>query len=86
MGLTKSKEQLQNCIDSVTDQSKRIWLYLTHNSPLDQLGDDKEPIVWHDPIIDDYWEELEEAFDWRKQQDIIADISGIEIENVEMKK
>jgi hypothetical protein len=53
---------------------------------LDQLGDDEEPIVWHDPIIDEYWDELEEAFDWRKQQDIITDISGIEIENVEMKK
>jgi len=82
----KGIEWEQNCIDSVTDQSKRIWLYSTHNSPLDQLGDDEEPIVWHDPIIDEYWDELKEAFDWRKQQDIITDISGIEIENVEMKK
>ena len=48
----------------------------------------KNPLfgMTHDPIIDEYWDELEEAFDWRKQQDIITDISGIEIENVEMKK
>jgi hypothetical protein len=43
------------------------------------------PIVWHAPfsIVNDYWDELEEAIDRKKNA---TDIRGIHIQNVEMKK
>jgi hypothetical protein len=46
--------------------------------------DNEEPIVWHEPILDEYWEELEAKIDGRKK--LGTDIKCISIENVEMKK
>jgi hypothetical protein len=48
--------------------------------------DNEEPIVWHEPILDHYWDRLEAEIDARKQQEIVTDIDDINIENVEMKK
>jgi hypothetical protein len=51
---------------------------LVHNTRWhQQLMNNEEPIVWHEPILDEYWNQLEEA---------IYDIDIIQIENVEMKK
>jgi hypothetical protein len=46
--------------------------------------DNEEPIVWHEPILDEYWNNLDAAIDRRKQQETGTDISGIHIENVEI--
>jgi hypothetical protein len=81
IGLEKVKRQLQTCIDSVT-RGNSFDLILTHNIYEDQ----EEPIVWHEPILDRYWDVLEAEIDSRKQQEIVTDIRGIHIENVEMKK
>ena len=86
IGLEKVKEQLQTCIDSVT-RDKNVHLKLIHNSFLDTLMDNEEPIVWHEPILDEYWGRLEAEIDRRKQLDnVTADIERIHIENVEMKE
>jgi hypothetical protein len=48
--------------------------------------DNEEPIVWHEAILDHYWDQLENEIDRRKQQEIVTDISSICISNVEMSK
>jgi hypothetical protein len=48
--------------------------------------DNEYPIVWHEPILDDYWDQLEAAIYRRKQDEQVTDIRGIYILNVEMKK
>jgi hypothetical protein len=48
--------------------------------------DNKEPIVWHEPILDEYWDQLEATIDRMRQVDRVTDISDIKITNVEMKK
>jgi hypothetical protein len=49
--------------------------------------DNEEPIVWHEPILDEYWNQLETEIDRRKQLDnVTTDIERIQIENVEMKE
>jgi hypothetical protein len=45
--------------------------------------DNEEPIVWHEPIVDEYWNRLEAKMN---QLDIDTKIGRIEITNVEMKK
>jgi hypothetical protein len=82
IGLEKVKRQLQSCIHSV----KTVNLKLTHNTYGNQLMDGKEPIVWHEPILDEYWDQLENEIDRNCQLHIVDDISDINIENVEMKK
>ena len=55
IGLEKVKEQLQECINSVMyNESGRVYLRLEHNSYQGQLMDNEEPIVWHEPILDEY--------------------------------
>ena len=81
-GLAKLKRQLQNCI-RLAYLEESFNLDLTHNSYQDQLMDNEEPIVWHEPILDEYWHRIEEAIDRKKHA---TDISGIHIQNVEMKK
>jgi hypothetical protein len=54
--------------------------------PWDQLVDNEEPIVWHEPILNEYWGRLDETINWRKQEEIVTEIHGIEIKNIEMKK
>jgi hypothetical protein len=85
IGLEKTREQLQSCIESVL-LGNTFELNLTHNTDYhDTLMDNEEPIVWHEPILDEYWGRFEEEIDARRQVDIV-DICDINIENVEMKK
>jgi hypothetical protein len=80
------KERLQNCIESVSREPK-FELELIHNNLwAQQLIDNEEPIVWHEPTLDEYWDQLETEIDRKKQQEIVTDISSIRISNVEMKK
>jgi hypothetical protein len=81
IGLEKVKEQLQDCIASAI-QEPSFELCLTHNDMWTQ----QQPIVWHEPILDYYWEQLEEEFDQNKQMGIVTKINHIGITNVEMKK
>jgi hypothetical protein len=88
IGLEKVKEQLQECINSVMyNESGRVYLRVRHNSYQGQLMDNEEPIVWHEPILDEYWNRLEAKMN---QLDIDTkfgtNVSGIHIENVEIKK
>jgi hypothetical protein len=48
--------------------------------------DNEEPIVWHESILDEYWDQLENEINRRKQDEKVTDIRGIYITNVEMKK
>jgi hypothetical protein len=83
IGLTKVKEQLQSYIRTLTTYH-RFELKLKHNRGWGpQLIDNEEPIVWHDPILDEYWDRLEAKM---KQQKKVIDIFDIDIQNVEMKK
>jgi hypothetical protein len=50
------------------------------------LTNGEEPIVWNEAILDEYWDQLEAKIDGRKQQEIVTEIEGIHITNVEMKK
>jgi hypothetical protein len=85
IGLENVKAQLQNCITSATDDQS-FELELTHNRIGDQLEDNEEPIVWHDSVLDEYWNHFEAKIDGRKQQEIVTEIEGIDIENIEIKK
>ena len=82
LGLMTLQEQLRTCIDNVTHDNS-FNLELRHNR---QNNDEAHiPIVWHEPfsVVNDYWDELEEAIDRKKHA---TDIRGIYIQNVEMKK
>ena len=59
IGLENIIQHLQTCIDSVT-RDNSFYLNLTHN-PI--LMDNEEPIVWHEPILDEYWGRLEAEID-----------------------
>jgi hypothetical protein len=85
IGLKKIKGQLQNYIHSVSHEQS-FDLMLTHNIYEGELMDNEEPIVWHEPILDRYWDLLETKIDRMRQLDRVPDISGIQITNVEMKK
>jgi len=76
------EERLQTCIRKVTNHDKSFELELIGNVRWDQCMDIEAPIVWHEPILDRYWDQLEELI---KQQDIVTDIERINFENVEMK-
>ena len=58
-------------------------LNLSHNSYGHQLMDNEYPIVWHEPVLDLSWDQLEAEIDLKSQLDIVG---GIKITNVEMKK
>jgi len=45
--------------------------------------DNEEPIVWHEPILDEYWNRLEAKMN---QLDIDTKIERINFENVEITK
>jgi hypothetical protein len=49
-------------------------------------NNNEEPIVWHEPILDEYWEQIEEEIARKKQLGIVTEIQSITIENVEIKK
>jgi len=86
IGLEIVKEQLLTCIDLVSDQS--FCLKLRHNEGWDYelLIDNEEPIVWHEPILDMYWNKLEANIDRVRQLVRITKVEGIHFANVEMKK
>ena len=69
----------------MTNHNNSFKLELSHitNLPWDQLVDNEEPIVWHEPTLDEYWAEF---YDQMKQLDSVPDILDIHISNVEMKK
>jgi hypothetical protein len=88
IGLTNLKRQLQDCIDSVTpDLSDSFDLRLDTNinwrliRGQQLLMDNEEPIVWHEPVLDEYWNKLEAKIFLRASK-----IKRMYIENVEMKK
>jgi hypothetical protein len=85
IGLEKVKEQLQTCIYLVSPVNS-FKLNLTHNGPRDQLLNNEEPIVWHEPILDEYWDQLEAEIDQINQLDNDELVTNIQIVNVEMKK
>jgi hypothetical protein len=85
IGLEKVKEQLQDYIDQLS-YDNGFYLNLTHNGQGDQLMDNEEPIVWHEPVLDMYWDILEAKIDRVRQLGVVTDIERIQIENVEMKK
>ena len=58
-GQEKVIQQLQACIE-LAHHSQRFNLKLIHNTSDQQLVDDEEQIVWHEPILDEYWDQLEE--------------------------
>jgi len=57
-----SVAQLQSCINSVT-RGTRFNLHLRHNRFGDQLMDNEEPILWHEQILNEYWNKLEAKID-----------------------
>jgi hypothetical protein len=70
IGLEMVKGQLQSCIDSVKHgESFNLWLA--------NPSDNEEPIVWHEPILDEYWDQLEAKMN---------ELNFMYIENVEMTK
>jgi hypothetical protein len=78
-GLEKMKGRLQSCIYAAMNKNG-LKLSLTHSSDEDQLLDNEEPIVWYEPILDEYWDQLDAKI---KQ---LEDICDIHIENVEIRK
>jgi hypothetical protein len=79
IGLERVKKKLQTYIDSV---SNSVGLMLLHNFYEGQLMDNEEPIVWHEPILEEYWNHFEAKIDQMKQ----LNIGNIQVKNVEMKK
>jgi hypothetical protein len=67
------RKQLQDLIDSVKQLQDLLIdptgfrLILTHNDGDEPIMDNEEPIVWHESILDEYWNQLEEKIDERKQ-------------------
>jgi hypothetical protein len=61
IGLEKVKEQIQECINSVMyNESGRVYLRLGSNTVWNRLVENEEPIVWHEPVLDDYWKNLKQ--------------------------
>ena len=60
-----------------------LSLCLLHDVSDQQLVDNEEPIVWHEPILDEYWGRLEAEIDRRKQLGIVTEIESIFTENEE---
>jgi hypothetical protein len=76
---------MQDCIDRLS-YDNGFYLNLTHNSGGYQLSNNEEPIVWHEPILDEYWNQIEAEIDRVRQLGVVTKIEHIKIENVEMKK
>ena len=60
LGLEKMKRWLQKA----TDKDQGLYC------DWEQLTDNNEPIVWHEPILDDYWNNFEEEIYRRRRLDI----------------
>jgi hypothetical protein len=91
IGLEEVKEQLQDCIFKVS-YSASFNLDLIHNGSGIQQMDNEERIVWNEPILDEYWNQLDAKMKqlcnnrqisrWIEQ----TIIGHVKIMNVEMKK
>jgi hypothetical protein len=87
IGLERMKGKLEYCIRFVKEKLE-YWkpsfnLKLIHNSYGDQqLMDGEEPIVWHEQILDEYWDQLKDAL---SGDELVTNICDIQIVNVEMK-
>jgi hypothetical protein len=71
IGLESVRGQLQECIDSLAhDLSDRVYLQLRRNGRWGQqlLMDNEEPIVWHEPILDENWNNLDAEIDRRSSR------------------
>jgi Ran GTPase-activating protein (RanGAP) involved in mRNA processing and transport len=87
IGLEKVKRQLENLIESVSNShSFCLQLRLRYNRVQDLLMDSEESIVWHEPILDHCWDQLENEIDRNCQLGIVEDICDIQLENVEITK
>jgi len=88
LGLERFKGRLQTCINLVSrGTSLSFNLRLIHNDEWDyEFEDNEAPIVWHEPILDGYWNEFEDNIRRRQLRSIAIKIQGIYIENVEIKK
>jgi hypothetical protein len=82
IGLEKVKEKLEYCI-RLAIQEPTFNLKLTHNQHWQQLMDGEEPIVWHEQILDEGWDQLEDTL---LDDELVTNICNIHVENVEMKK
>jgi hypothetical protein len=89
IGLERVKEQLQTCIRSAI-QEPSFELCLTHNTTIIMWEQHQpifwHPIVWHEPILDEYWDILEEEFGQNKQMGIVTEIDHIGITSIEITK
>jgi hypothetical protein len=88
IGLEKVMQQLLTCIDSMkSDTSFNLELNHISIGRNQRLMNNEEPIVWHEPIVDRYWDVLEAEIDQRKQLDnVTTDIKHLQIMNIEMKE
>ena len=82
IGLERVKEQLQGLFNEVS-QDKRFWISLIHGP---QLINNEEPIVWHEPILDEYWDKVDGKINRRRQLGRVTKIRDMCIRNVEMTK
>jgi hypothetical protein len=80
IGLEEVKGQLQGLFNEMS-QDKRWLISLIHYRRGHQLMDNEEPIVWNEPVLDEYWNQLDTKM---RQHDIVAKIRDINIENVEI--
>lgn len=77
-GLERMKWWLNSCIDKVSKHRFGILdLALSHDTN-DNPRVILQTIVWHEPVLDEYWDKLEAG-----ESDM--EIRGIRLENIEMK-
>jgi hypothetical protein len=75
IGVERVKDQLQNYINSVS-RGTFSNIDLRHNSRFDvhELIDNEEPIVWHEPVLDEYWNHFSAAIDRTRRLGIVTNI------------
>jgi Ran GTPase-activating protein (RanGAP) involved in mRNA processing and transport len=68
----------------VSGHDKNLDLHLIHNIGYGPpLTNGEGPIVWNEAILDEHWDQLEDAL---SGNELVTNICGIKIENVEMTK
>jgi hypothetical protein len=83
IGLEKVLGQLQNFID-MKMHGIDFCFNLFHKT--NRLRNNEESIVWHEPILQKYWGQLEAKIRNQENEDFNTKVLQIVIENVEMKK
>ena len=83
IGLEKVKKKLEYCI-RLAIQKLSFNLDLRHNMPMGTTTHGwRGPIVWHEQILDECWDQLEDTL---SGDELVTNICNIHVENVEMKK